>query len=55
LQSPSRWLAVLGVCALSLIAVAGFARVPVLTAVRALLVPVVSGLVVATVCAVFIW
>ncbi|KAF1045921.1 MAG: hypothetical protein GAK38_02756 [Xylophilus sp.] len=39
----------------SLIAVAGFARVPVLSAVRALLVPVVSGLVVATVCAIFLW
>jgi hypothetical protein len=39
----------------SLIAVAGFARVPVLSAVRALLFPVVTGLVVATVCAVLIW
>lgn len=39
----------------SLIAVAGFARVPVLDAVRALLIPVLSGLVVATMCAVVLW
>ena len=39
----------------SLIAVAGFARVPVLSAVRALMLPVVTGLVVATVSAVFLW
>ncbi len=39
----------------SLIAVAGFARVPVLSAVRALLFPVVTGLVVATLCAVVLW
>lgn len=39
----------------SLIAVAGFARVPVLAAVRALLVPVVTGLVVATIVAVVLW
>lgn len=39
----------------SLIAVAGFARVPVLAAVRALLFPVVTGLVVATLCAVVLW
>jgi len=39
----------------SLIAVAGFARVPVLSAVRALLVPVVTGLVVATIVAVYLW
>lgn len=39
----------------SLIAVAGFARVPVLDAVRALLFPVVTGLVISTMCAVLIW
>ncbi len=39
----------------SLIAVAGFARVPVFDIVRASLAPVVAGLVVATVCAVLIW
>ncbi|MGR4868118.1 hypothetical protein ACIPRI_04520 [Variovorax sp. LARHSF232] len=39
----------------SLIAVAGFARVPVLSAVRALMLPVITGLVVATGCAVFLW
>lgn len=39
----------------SLIAVAGFARVSVLDTVRALLVPVLTGLFVATVCAVLIW
>ncbi|MGO4333183.1 hypothetical protein AB4Z48_40195 [Cupriavidus sp. 2TAF22] len=39
----------------SLIAVAGFARVPVLDAVRALLVPVLIGLGVSTVCAMLIW
>ena len=39
----------------SLIAVAGFARVPVLETVRALLLPVLAGLFVATVCAVLFW
>jgi hypothetical protein len=39
----------------SLIAVAGFARVPVLDAVRMLLVPVITGLVVATLAATMIW
>jgi hypothetical protein len=39
----------------SLIAVAGFARVPVFDIVRASLVPVIAGLIVATVCAVLIW
>ena len=39
----------------SLIAVAGFARVPVLSAVRALLFPVITGLIVSTICAVFLW
>ncbi len=39
----------------SLIAVAGFARVPVLDAVRALLVPVLIGLCVSTVFAMFLW
>ncbi len=39
----------------SLIAVAGFARVPVFDIVRASLVPVLAGLAVATVCAVMIW
>lgn len=39
----------------SLIAVAGFARVPVLDAVRALLLPVLIGLCVSTVCAMFLW
>lgn len=39
----------------SLIAVAGFARVPVLELVRVLLVPVLTGLVVSTICAVLIW
>jgi hypothetical protein len=39
----------------SLIAVAGFARVSVLDTVRALLVPVVAGLVVSTICAVLFW
>ncbi|MDL9999479.1 hypothetical protein QTI24_12740 [Variovorax sp. J22P240] len=39
----------------SLIAVAGFARVPVLSAVRALLFPVVTGLIVATLCAIMLW
>jgi hypothetical protein len=39
----------------SLIAVAGFARVHVLDTVRALLVPVLAGLFVATICAVLIW
>lgn len=39
----------------SLIAVAGFARVPVLDAVRALTLPVLAGLVVSTACAVLFW
>jgi hypothetical protein len=39
----------------SLIAVAGFARVPVLELVRMLLVPVLIGLAVSTICAVLIW
>jgi hypothetical protein len=39
----------------SLIAVAGFARVPVLEAVRALLVPVVSGLILSTLAGVALW
>lgn len=39
----------------SLIAVAGFARVPVLEVARALLIPVVTGLVVATIAAVLLW
>lgn len=39
----------------SLIAVAGFARVPVLDAVRALTLPVLTGLAVATVSAVLLW
>ncbi len=39
----------------SLIAVTGFARVPVMEAVRMLLVPVVTGLVVSTFCAVLLW
>lgn len=39
----------------SLIAVAGFARVPVFDIARAALGPVVAGLIVATICAVFIW
>lgn len=39
----------------SLIAVAGFARVSVLETVRALLLPVLAGLFVATICAVLIW
>jgi hypothetical protein len=39
----------------SLIAVAGFARVSVLDTVRALLVPVLAGLVVSTICAVLFW
>ena len=39
----------------SLIAVAGFARVSVLETVRALLLPVLAGLFVATVCAVLLW
>jgi hypothetical protein len=39
----------------SLIAVAGFARVPVLELVRVLLVPVIVGLAVSTVCAVVFW
>lgn len=39
----------------SLIAVAGFARVPVLEAVRALLIPVLLGLAVSTLCAMLLW
>ena len=39
----------------SLIAVTGFARVPVLDAVRVLFFPVITGLVVATIAAVVIW
>lgn len=39
----------------SLIAVAGFARVPVLDAVRALLLPVLAGLFVSTLCAMLLW
>ena len=39
----------------SLIAVAGFARVHVLSLVRALLLPVVVALVISTICAVLIW
>lgn len=39
----------------SLIAVAGFARVPVLEAVRALLLPVLTGLFVSTICAMLLW
>jgi uncharacterized membrane protein len=39
----------------SLIAVAGFARVPVFEIVRAALVPVLVGLAVSTICAVIIW
>ena len=39
----------------SLIAVAGFARVPVLDAVRALAGPVIAGLVISTVAAVMLW
>lgn len=39
----------------SLMAVAGFARVPVLAAVRAMLVPVITGLIVSTITALLIW
>ena len=39
----------------SLIAVTGFARVPVMQCVRVLLVPVLTGLAVSTVCAVLLW
>jgi hypothetical protein len=39
----------------SLIAVAGFARVPVLDTVRALMIPVLTGLAISTICAVLIW
>ncbi|WP_197684996.1 hypothetical protein [Bradyrhizobium canariense] len=39
----------------SLIAVAGFARVSVLDTVRALLLPVLAGLAVSTICAVLFW
>ncbi|KJK21252.1 membrane protein [Burkholderiaceae bacterium 16] len=39
----------------SLVAITGFARVPVLDAVRALLLPVLAGLAVSTMCAVVLW
>jgi len=39
----------------SLIAVTGFARVPVLDAVRVLFLPVIAGLIASTVLAVLIW
>ena len=39
----------------SLIAVAGFARVPVFQIVRTAMIPVLTGLAVSTVCAVLIW
>jgi lipopolysaccharide export LptBFGC system permease protein LptF len=39
----------------SLIAVAGFARVNVLSLVRALLLPVLLALFISTICAVLIW
>ncbi|MFX8688954.1 hypothetical protein ABTM39_19660, partial [Acinetobacter baumannii] len=39
----------------SLIAVTGFARVPVMQAVKTLLVPVLTGLVISTTCAVLLW
>lgn len=39
----------------SLIAVAGFARVPVFQIVNAVLVPVLVGLGVSTLCAVMLW
>jgi Asp/Glu/hydantoin racemase len=39
----------------SLIAVAGFARVPVLDAVRALLAPVIIGLVIAALASTVLW
>jgi hypothetical protein len=39
----------------SLIAVAGFARVPVFDIVRASLAPVLTGLIVATMCALYLW
>jgi hypothetical protein len=39
----------------SLIAVAGFARVPVLEAVRALLLPVIIGLACSTAAAMLLW
>lgn len=39
----------------SLVAAAGFARVPLLSAVRALLLPVITGLIVAIGAAVFCW
>ena len=39
----------------SLIAVAGFARVPVFQIVRTVMVPVLTGLVISTICALLIW
>ena len=39
----------------SLIAVTGFARVPVMEAVSKLLVPVITGLIASTLCAVVLW
>lgn len=39
----------------SLIAVTGFARVPVMQAVKVLLVPVLTGLIISTTCAVLLW
>ena len=39
----------------SLIAVAGFARVPVFQIVQTVMIPVVTGLVASTICAVLIW
>ena len=39
----------------SLIAVTGFARVPVMACVRVLLIPVLTGLAVSTICAVLLW
>jgi hypothetical protein len=39
----------------SLIAVAGFARVPVFQLVNSCLVPVLTGLTISTICAVLIW
>ncbi len=39
----------------SLIAVAGFARVPVFRIVRTVMIPVLTGLVISTICALLIW
>jgi C4-dicarboxylate transporter len=39
----------------SLIAVAGFARVPVFQIVQTVMIPVVTGLVASTICAVLLW